>query len=342
MRPGLIMLAALTLSACGGSASNPAAASAPTPTPTPTPTPNPTPAPTSLERDILPTTTSAAITSNFSAHVVIQPGPAVVARGRLFVMLPGTGGVPRFYRLILRTGAARGFHAIGLTYPNDRAVDDLCGVGAAASCSGETRREIITGTDASPAVAVDPANSINGRLQALLVWLHATYPNEGWNRFLRAGAPDWSLITIAGHSQGAGHAGYMAKLYLFDRVTLFAGPGDVGPVAGTPAAWFDLPAITPTGRQYGFAHSADELVPFAFLQSNWSRLGLAAFGAAVSIDGAAPPYGNSRQLVTSLPPAIAPTVIAPAHSAMVLDAATPLAVDGSPVFRPVWEYMAFP
>ena len=98
-------------------------------------------------------------------------------------MLPGTGGQPRFYRLILRTGAARGLHAIGLSYPNDRAVDDLCGAGAVASCSGETRREIITGIDASPAVTVDPANSINGRLQALLVWLHATNPSEGWNRF---------------------------------------------------------------------------------------------------------------------------------------------------------------
>jgi len=352
----LILLAALAVSACGGGTSGSAPAPAPTlfPAPTPTPLPSPaptptpppgtppTPAPASVERDVLPATTSAAITSNFNAHVAVNPDPAAVARGRLFVMLPGTGGLPRFYRLILRTGAARGFHTIGLTYPNDRAVDDLCGAGATANCSGDTRREIITGSDASPAVAVDPANSISGRLLALLGWLHSSYPNEGWNRFVRAGAPDWSLITIAGHSQGAGHAAYMGKLHEFDRVALFAGPGDVGPAAGTPAAWFDLPAITPAGRQYGFGHSADELVPFVFLQLNWSRLGLAAFGAPVSVDSAAPPYGNSRQLVTSLPPAFAPTVTAPAHSAMVLDAVTPLAADGTPLFRSVWTHMAFP
>lgn len=340
MRSAVILLAAWAVAACGGGASSPVPV--PTPTPAPTPTPSPTSASASVERDILPLATNAAITSNFSAHVLITPDPAVVARGRLFVMLPGTGGLPRFYRLILRTGAARGYHTIGLTYPNDRTVDELCGAGAAASCSGDTRREIITGIDASQAVTVDPANSINGRLQALLVWLQATYPNEGWDRFLRSGVPDWSLITIAGHSQGAGHAAYMAKLYEFDRVALFAGPADVGPAAGSPAAWFSLPSLTPTERQYGFGHTADELVPFAFLQFNWSQLGLAAFGAPVSVDLATPPFGNTHQLFTNLAPAIAPTVSAPAHSSMVLDAVTPVAADGSPVFRPVWAYMAFP
>ena len=340
MRSGLILLLALAVSACGGATSGSGAAPAPTPVPAPTPAPTTTAA--SVERDILPLITNPAITSNFNAHIAINPNPAVAARGRLFVMLPGTGGLPQFYRLILRAGAARGYHTIGLTYPNDRAIEGLCGAGAAANCPGEARREVITGIDASQVVTVDPANSINGRLQALLVWLQAAYPNEGWNRFLRAGVPDWSLITIAGHSQGAGHAAYMAKLYEFDRVALFAGPADVGTAPGTSAAWFDLPSLTPVQRQFGFAHSGDELVPFAFLQSNWARLGLAAFGAPVLVDGAAPPFGNSHQLFTSMAPANAATVFAPAHSSMVVDAVTPLAADGSPVFRPVWEYMAFP
>jgi hypothetical protein len=349
MRTAMMLLAALGLAACGGGASpTPTAVVTPTPVPTPapapapTPTPTPAPTPVSVERDILPATAGAGITSNFAAHVVINPDPAVAATGKLFVMLPGTGGQPRFYRLILRTGAARGYHAIGLNYPNDSAVEFLCGVGASATCAGETRREIITGAAASPAVSVDAANSIDGRLTALLTYLHATFPGEGWNRFLRAGAPDWSLITVAGHSQGAGHAGYMAKLREFDRVAMFAGPGDIGGVANTPAAWLDLPTITPAARLYGFAHAGDELIPFAFLQINWARLGLAGFGAAVSVDGAAPPFGNSHQLVTGAAPASAPTVTAPLHAAMVLDAATPLAADGTPLFRPVWTYMAFP
>jgi len=343
MRTAMMLLAALGLAACGGgSSSAPTAVVTPTPTPAPTPTPTPTPTPASTERDILPATAGPGITTNFAAHVVINPDPAVAAKGKLFVMLPGTGGQPRFYRLILRTGAARGYHAIGLNYPNDSAVEFLCGVGANATCAGETRREIITGADASPAVSVNAANSIDGRLTALLTYLAVTFPAEGWNRFLRAGAPDWSLITIAGHSQGAGHAGYMAKLREFDRVAMFAGPGDIGGVANTPAAWLDLPAITPAARLYGFAHASDELIPFAFLQINWARLGMAGFGAAVSVDGAPPPFGNSHQLVTSSAPAFAPTVTAPLHASMVLDATTPLAADGTPLFRPVWTYMAFP
>jgi hypothetical protein len=123
---------------------------------------------------------------------------------------------------------------------------------------------------------------------------------------------------------------------------MFAGPGDVGGMPNVPAAWLDLPTITPAARLYGFAHAADELIPFAFLQINWARLGMAGFGAAVSVDGASPPFGNSHQLVTSAAPAFAPTVTAPQHSAMVLDAVTPLAADGTPLFRPVWTYMAFP
>jgi hypothetical protein len=270
---------------------------------------------------------------------VINPDPAVTPRGRLFVMLPGTGAVPRFYRLIVRTGAQRGYHAIGLTYPNDEAVDTLCGSSAPSNCSGDTRREIITGIDTSPAVSVDAANAITGRLHALLTHLHASFPAEGWNQYLRAGEPDWRLITIAGHSQGAGHAGYFAKLHELDRIAMFAGPGDVG--AGG-AAWLTLPNITPVDRHHGFAHTADPLVPLALVTFNWSQIGLAAFGPPVSVDATAPPYANSRQLVTSLPPANAPTVIAPAHSSMVVDAATPLAADGTPVYRPVWVYMAFP
>jgi hypothetical protein len=257
-------------------------------------------------------------------------------------MLPGTGAAPGAYRLILRTGSARGYHAIGLAYPNDRAIEYLCGVGTPASCSGDARLEVITGTDASAVVSVGPADSIDGRLKALLVWLQANYPGEGWNRFLRAGVPDWSLITIAGHSQGAGHAAYMAKLHAFDRVALFAGPGDVGAVAETPAPWLDLPPATTPERQYGFAHDADELLPFTFLHLNWARLGLASFGAPVSVDHALPPYGNSHELFTSLPAAAAPGLGAPLHSSIVLDAATPRAADGSPTFRDVWDYMAFP
>lgn len=124
----LMVIAASLLAGCGGDSGGFAPVTAPpvvivpappAPTPTPTPPPPPTPPVVSVEREIAPATTSAAITTNLTPHIAISPDAAVASQGKLFVMLPGTGGAARNQRLILRTGAARGYHAIGLTYPND-------------------------------------------------------------------------------------------------------------------------------------------------------------------------------------------------------------------------------
>jgi hypothetical protein len=288
--------------------------------------------------------TSAAININLSPHVVINPDPAVAAKGRLFVMLPGTDAVPRFYRFILRTGAPRGYHAIGLNYPNDEAIGTLCANSAVADCAGLARNEVITGADSSPLVSVNQANSISGRLISLLIYLAATFPNEGWGQYLVNGQPNWSVITVAGHSQGSGHAAYLAKLQNLDRTVMFSGPGDVGIAAGSSAPWLSLPNITPVSRQYGFTHTGDTLVPFSLVTRNWGQIGLAAFGATVSVDTVATPYANSRQLMTSAAPNPNPPgpTASPTHGAPVVDAVTPLTSAGTPLFAPVWIYLAFP
>jgi hypothetical protein len=338
----------LALSACGGGSSNsstvpPPVGTTPPPAPPPPPPP-PSSAPPSVEREINPMLTSAAININLSSHVAINPDPAVAAKGRLFVMLPGTDAVPRFYRLILRTGAPRGYHAIGLNYPNDEAIGTLCANSTVADCAGLARNEVITGTDSSPLVSVNPANSISGRLISLLTYLAATFPNEGWGQYLINGQPNWSVITVAGHSQGSGHAAYLAKLQNLDRSVMFSGPADVGIAPGSSAPWLSLPNITPVSRQYGFTHTGDTLVPFSLATRNWGLIGLAAFGAPVSVDSVAPPYANSRQLMTSAAPNPNPPgpTASPTHGAPVVDAVTPLTSAGTPLFAPVWIYLAFP
>lgn len=274
----------------------------------------------------------------------MTPNPAFAVDNRLFVMLPGTGAVPRFYRQIVRTGAAEGYHAVGLTYPNETAVGDLCSPSPDPDCAGKTRREIITGADLSPVAAVDTANSITGRLLALLTYLDTTYPTEGWGQYVIGGQPNWGRITVAGHSQGAGHAGYFAKLHSMDRVVMFSGPSDVGLTVTTPATWPSLPNITPPARQFGFTHTADELVPLALIANNWSLSGLSAFGPLTSVDSAQPPYGSSHQLITSAAPNPNPPVpnAAPAHASPVVDALSPVDAQGNFVYRPVWVYLAFP
>lgn len=344
-----ILAVCLVLSGCGGGSSDtsgvaPPVGTAPPPPASPPAPPPPTAAPPSVEREIGPMLTSVAININLSPHVVINPDPAVAAKGRLFVMLPGTGAVPRFYRFILRTGAPRGYHAIGLTYPNDEAIGTLCDNSTVADCAGLARNEVITGADTSPLVNVNQANSIAGRLTALLTYLAVTFPNEGWGQYLVSGQPNWPLITVAGHSQGSGHAAYLAKLQNLDRSVMFSGPADVGIVQGSPAPWLSLPNITPVSRQYGFTHTADTLSAFALVTRNWGVIGLDAFGAPVSVDSVAPPYNNSRELITSAAPNPNPPGLtaSPTHGAPVVDAVTPLTPAGTPLFAPVWIYLAFP
>ena len=337
--------AALALGSCGGGGGSGAPPVAVvTPAPTPIPTPTPTPSPASIERDILPAQADPAITLALSAHFTIKPGAAITPAGKLFVMLPGTGGVPRFYREIVRTGVTRGYHGIGLTYPNDISVGDRCAPSTDPDCAGKVRREVVTGEDTSPLIAIPRAESIAGRLTSLLGYLERTYPGEGWGQFLVGGQPDWAKIVVAGHSQGGGHAAFMAKLFSLERSVMFSAPGDTGPAPGSNATWYTLPNATALSRQYGFSHTGDGLIPFGSVLLNWRAIGIDQFGAAVSVDGAVAPFGGSHQLSTSLGPN--PTalglVLAPQHSSPVLDAATPLAVTGEPLYRPVWAYLAFP
>jgi hypothetical protein len=257
-------------------------------------------------------------------------------------MLPGTAATPNTYREVVRTGAPIGFHSIGLGYPNDDAVNGLCAQSGDANCAGNVREEVLFGTNNSPLVSVDRANSIVGRLVSLLRYLDSNFPTEGWGQFLNGTEPDWSQIRIGGHSQGSGHAGYLGKRVLLDRIAMFSGPGDPGPNDGT-AAWFTLPSVTPSARYFGFTHTADPLVAFSNVTRAWQLLGLADFGPLVSVDTSSPPYGNTHRLQTSAPPNPNPTgpTASPAHGAPVVDAVTPRDAQGEPIYRAVWTYMVY-
>jgi cyclophilin family peptidyl-prolyl cis-trans isomerase len=302
------------------------------------------PPPVSSERAVLPATTDTAIAAATEAHYAINPSNSVVWANKLFVFLPGTGAVAQNYRLILRTGAARGYHAIGLTYPNDEAIGTLCNDDADADCHGKAREEVITGVNLSSKVDVNLSNSIVNRLVKLLVYLDRQFPTEGWGQFLIAGQPAWAKITMSGHSQGGGHAGLMSKLYTMDRAVYFSSPADWRSATQQPATWMVArPNTTSAARQFGFAHLRDPLVPYVSrVVPNWMALGLAAYGAPVSVDATAAPYNNSRQLNTNAEPPANAGGINPLHNATVVDASTPRAQDGSPLFTSVWIYLAFP
>ena len=298
--------------------------------------------PNSVTRLVSPALTDPAIATYLDDHVAINPDPAVASKHGLFLYLVGTGGKPVNQQLILRTGASRGYHAIGLMYPNTPSVGSLCGNSADVDAFWNTRGEIITGQDLSSLVTIPAAECIEHRLVALLGYLSTSYPAEGWGEFLSGSQPDWTRITVGGHSQGGGHAAVIGKLHAVARVVCLSSPADWRNIPDAPATWYGKPGATPVDRVFGFSHLQDELVPWSQLTLIWTALGLDAFGGSVSVDGAAAPYSDSHRLTTDIAHASAPLYPSPFHSATVVDLVTPKLLDGSPAYRPVWVHLCFP
>ena len=282
-------------------------------------------------RVIIPGGTDPAISdSNPLFRHWVYLDPSAPPAGKLFVFLPGTGAPPNVYRLILESAAQAGCHAIGLAYVNEEEVnDDLC-AGQPANCQEDVRLEIITGADTSPRISVNRANSIENRLVKLLEYLQGLAPEEGWEEYVRDGAPRWERIVVAGHSQGGGHAAMIGKIHLVHRALLFS--------ATEAAPWTTESHFTPADRYFGFAHSQESAV--LPMRLSWANLGLP--GALTSVNSAAAPTNGSHRLVTGLMPR-GDVGESNYHGCVVVDFYTPLQPDGvTPVFRETWLYMIGP
>jgi acetyl esterase/lipase len=279
---------------------------------------------------ILPASTDPSINGWLGAHAAAFSNETD-QRGQLMVYLHGQGGTGTGASELLRTAARAGYHAVGLTYPNDWSPFILCSGSNDPSCSENLRREIIDGTDRSSLIAVSRANSIENRLIKLLAHLEAMHLGEGWGSYVdtTTGTIRWNLIAVWGHSQGGGNAGVLARHQSLARVCLSAPAADGGP--GAPGQWWASHA-TPSAAYFGFCHTQDSLnTKIAF----WTALGMAPFGSVVDIASAVPPYANTHMLSTSVAPAIAGQF----HNSVVADSVTPRSPDGSAVYIPVWSYM---
>ena len=289
---------------------------------------------------VLPQSTDACITLRLDSLYAMR-APSIASGGKLFVFLPGTDAIAQNYQLIVNQAARAGYHAIGLSYPNQNQVSGLC-AGMAATCSGDTRREILTGASLSSVVTVDRANSIENRLIKLLRFMAVSDPGGNWGQFVSSdSAIAWDRISIAGHSQGGGHALFIAQQYSVARATAYSSPGDLLSGTGSAAPWMTQPFATPTSRLFGLTSTADELVPAATVLSIWATLGMS--GAAVNIDVNAPPYTASQRFVTSITPINPGIVVGPNHNVVAVDVNTPR-VTGTldPVLAPVWRALSFP
>jgi hypothetical protein len=283
------------------------------------------------EHVVAPAATDASI-DNWQDNHYAYRDTRVPARGRLLVYLPGSYGAPVNGQRYMKEMAAAGNHVIGLRYPNSWMVIDLCADDPDLNCFENVRLEIIDGTDRSALIAVNASNSIINRLTKLLQYLALTYPDEGWDQFLNSGQPYWSRLIMTGHSQGAGHAAVIGKYYILDRVLMFAAPGDFNSYGVAP--WQDRNHVTSTAGYFGFNHDRDSL---AAKLAAWTLLGLADYGAAIIVDGAAAPYSNSHMLRSDALPDTGS--YDDAHGSVIVDNQTPLLQNGTPLFAPVWRYM---
>ncbi|TGK34580.1 hypothetical protein EHQ12_07780 [Leptospira gomenensis] len=259
--------------------------------------------------------------------------PSVAPKNLLSVFLPGSGGNPIGVSKIIEEGARRGYHSIGLTYPNADPINVICNSGPFSSlyCFGEVREEILTGENRSSAIAVDRNNSVEGRLLKLLLYLRVQRPNDGWEQFLKDGDVDWSRIYLGGHSQGSGHAAYQGKRKSLGRVSIYSGVSDYHIASSAPASWLGEAGSTASDRYFGFIHVGDPVANFSGDPDQVTDVWLNSFGmtgAVTDADSGVAPYGNSRRLTTELCSASGDNE---KHNCTVTDGQ-----------QAVWDYISFP
>lgn len=263
---------------------------------------------------VLPSATSTAIsTYNEPHYAYIIPDDK--RRNQLLVFLPGTGAEPKNYRKFIRLAASKGYHAIGLMYPNEPAINQICAGSGDVTSHSRARLEIIDGTDRHAGVNVNTGNSINQRLLSLLQYLHKAHPEENWAQYISSAQPAWEKIVMAGHSQGAGHAAVMGKTYPLHRAILFSGMDFL--TNGLIPDW--VQNTTRSDRFYALHHEQDELLDIDIVKNGWSHL---AMGTPATADQPIAPA--SRALTTKA----APAILLPSrfHNMTVVDVYAPASI----------------
>jgi hypothetical protein len=270
-----------------------------------------------------------AVRPEFNQHYVFFD-PSGPRRPKLVVFLPGFGGKPRGSQFLMGEAARLGYYVIGLMYPNEFSIVPSCAGSSDPDCAASIRLEVLDGQDRSTAVSINGANSIDNRLVKLLVYLDARFPSEGWSRFLKNGAPDWSQIVLGGHSNGAAQAAFIGTIRLVERVALISGPAPE-----EAAAWMSI-GRTPAAKYFALYHQHETWT--SVIGANVTALDMDRFGSAVAPELSEPPYRGSRLLATDLEPRGA-TGLAVAHLSTAVDFRTPLAPDGTPLLRDAWRYL---
>jgi hypothetical protein len=244
---------------------------------------------------IKPNQTDAAYSSKDECHYVVRNPNTQI--NKLFLFIGGSFSTPENYKLIIDHAASVGLDAISLAYPNSVAAAPL-GTSTDPLVFDNYRDELCFGNQVSNEVSVDVLNSISTRTIKLIQYLQSTYPDQNWGQYLTTtNTLHWDKVVVSGHSQGSGHACYLAKKNLVDRVAMLSGPNDYSTNFGASANWLTLPGLTPLSKHYSLLHTKDEIVPFTQQVANTRALGLLGITESpVLVDNLTAPYQNAHSL----------------------------------------------
>ncbi len=288
---------------------------------------------------VKPADTDPSINLRLESHIVVTPETSL-RKDKLLVFFPGTYGVSAGYAEFLLHAADSGIYALGLNYPNDTSFADVCRNTQDPECFEKGRLEIFDGKNRHPAIDVNESNSIKNRLEKALLYLDETYPNENWDKFIMNDTTNWSKLILAGHSQGAGHAGIISKHRSVARVIMFAGI-DFFTTGLRPADWIAKDGETSSDKLYGFTHLRD---PGFFVANppiqvrTWTNYGMDVFGPLTNVDTADVESLKSHMLCSDLEPKTANGVSDNYHGSLVVDAYIPR-VNGEIVYLSTWNYL---
>jgi hypothetical protein len=222
-------------------------------------------------------------------HWFCRPEAGTPWNGRVVLHLVGTWSDPFDDHRFAEHACALGFAALVPMYDNRQPARETCGDDG--DCYEAHRRAVVDGVDgaarATSPVDVDGPNSIRGRVATLLAHLAAAANDDDddddvWATIRdRLAAGDWRDVVLAGHSQGSGHALYLAREEVAERLVLLAGPSDrLGDGTADHAAvpWIDgmrtTPPRTPPSRIFGYLHEDDTLQVVPQVADNWAAIGV--------------------------------------------------------------------
>lgn len=284
---------------------------------------------------IQPSLTNPAIT-NFNSKHYVCVDTRTTLKNKLFVFFPGTSGTPENYKLLIEKAALLGYHSIGLMYPNSSDIYIASGNNPDNTQFRKCRQEKFDGTNQTFGVNVNSDNCIKNRLYKLLVYLQQQYPNLNFGQFINGNEVYWSKCTLAGHSQGGGHAFYIAKKVGVEKTISFSSI-DWNSWLGRSADWVSQPSVTPISKFYSFNSTKDQVFSYANVQTQLNDMGLQ--GSATSIDNTTVPYSGTRRLTTSATAAF--FIPVPDHSITCLDGFVPKDASGNvaPAFNNAWSYL---